>query len=57
MTRLELLHLVQENPEALTLHDAFALLAGRLPAGDARISAAWEELARALLANGNQPEA
>ena len=31
MTRLELLHLIQDNADLLTLPDAFSLLSGRLP--------------------------
>ena len=34
MTRLELLHLIQDKAELLTLPDAFALLSGRLPRSD-----------------------
>jgi hypothetical protein len=51
MTRLELLHTIQENGELLTLQDAFSLLAGRLPENDARVSDAWENLYQALTAN------
>jgi hypothetical protein len=51
MTRLELLHTVQDNASLLTTYDAFALLSSRLPVGDAAISKAWEELAIALTAN------
>lgn len=51
MTRLELLHTILENDDLLTRNDAFMLLAGRLPEGDAAVSAAWEALTQALLAN------
>jgi hypothetical protein len=34
MTRLELLHLIRDNSELLTLPDTFALLSGRLPRSD-----------------------
>jgi hypothetical protein len=51
MTRLELLHTIQDNAELLTLHDAFALLASRLPVADGAVSDAWEELSQALCAN------
>ncbi len=50
MTRLELLHAIQDNAEQLTLHDAFALLASRLPVADGAVSDAWEELSLALRA-------
>ena len=49
MTRLELLHLIQENAELLHRHDAFALLASRLPE-DAKVREAWENLALELTA-------
>lgn len=49
MTRFELLHHIQETPEALTMHDAVALLAGRLP-DDASILAKWEEFTLELIA-------
>jgi len=51
MTRLELLHTILDNDELLSRNDAFMLLAGRLPEGNAAVSAAWEALAQALLAN------
>jgi hypothetical protein len=51
MTRLELLHTIEDNATLLTTYDAFALLAGRLPVGDKAVSKAWEELAIALTAN------
>jgi hypothetical protein len=51
MTRLELLHTIQDNASLLTTHDAFALLAGRLPVGDKEVSKAWEELTIALTAD------
>lgn len=50
MTRLELLHTIQDNADQLTTHDAFALLASRLP-GDRAVHEAWHELALALLAD------
>jgi hypothetical protein len=34
MKRLELLHLIQDNADLLTLPDAFVLLSGRLPRSD-----------------------
>ena len=49
MTRLELLHLIQENADQLQLVDAFSLLAGRLPQ-DPDVHAAWESLALELTA-------
>lgn len=49
MTRLELLHTIQDNAEQLHCFDAAALLAGRLPA-DARVQAAWETFTRELMA-------
>jgi hypothetical protein len=51
MTRLELLHTIDENASLLTTYDAFALLAGRLPVDDEAITKAWEKLAIALTAN------
>ncbi len=51
MTRLELLHTIQDNAEALSTYDAFALLGSRLPQGDKAVQLAWEELAQALCAN------
>ena len=48
LTRLELLHIIQENPEKLTLNDAFAMLASRLPR-DRNTQEAWEHLAQAIL--------
>lgn len=49
MTRLELLHLIQENADQLQLVDAFSLLAGRLPQ-DPDVLTAWESLALELTA-------
>lgn len=49
MTRLELLHTIQENSELLDVRDRFALLAGSLPATPA-VRYAWEALAAELLA-------
>ena len=49
MTRLELLHTIQENADQLDWHDAYGLLASRLPA-DQRVSDAWENLAAELIA-------
>lgn len=40
MTRLELLHTIQDNADRLTMHDAFALLASRLPE-DPNIAEEW----------------
>jgi hypothetical protein len=51
MTRLELLHTIQENADALTLPDAVALLASRLPQGDADVAAAWEHFTLCLIAD------
>lgn len=48
MTRLELLHTIQENAEALTLHDAVMLLAGRLP-NDSELIAVWDEFAHLVV--------
>lgn len=48
MTRLELLHTIKENAEALTLHDAVMLLAGRLP-NDSELIAAWDEFAHLVV--------
>ena len=50
MTRLELIHTIQENADKLTTYDAFALLASRLPA-DPAVRAAWDDLALALIAD------
>ena len=50
MTRLELLHTIQDNADQLTTHDAFALLASRLPS-DPAIRDAWHQLTLALLAD------
>ena len=41
MTRLELLHLIQDNADLLTLPDTFALLSGRLPRSDKVRKAAY----------------
>lgn len=54
MTRLELLHLIQDNAELLTTYDAFALLAGRLPASP-EVHRAWETLALELIAEAACP--
>lgn len=51
MTRLELLHTIQDNAELLTLGDAVALVAGRLPTDDKAVIAAWGELTLRLIAN------
>lgn len=48
MTRLELLHTIQDNAEQLDMRDAFALLAGRLP-DDERVAAAWEHFSLELI--------
>ena len=48
MTRLELLHTIQENGEVLHLYDRFALLAGSLPDSPG-VRLAWEALANALV--------
>jgi hypothetical protein len=48
MTRLELLHTIQENGELLHLYDRFALLAGDLP-NSPGVRRAWEALAAELL--------
>lgn len=48
MTRLELLHTIQENAEELTLHDAVMLLAGRLP-NDNELIAVWDEFAHLVV--------
>lgn len=48
MTRLELLHTIQENSELLDLNDRFALLAGSLP-NSPQVRRAWEALADALM--------
>ena len=53
LTRLQLLHTIQDNPEKLTLEDAFALLASRLPR-DSKIQQAWEHLAQTLLTNASR---
>ena len=50
LTRLELLHMIQDDPDKLTLHDTFALLASRLPV-DCKIQQAWEDLAQTLLSS------
>jgi hypothetical protein len=50
MNRLELLHTIQENADQLSTHDAFALLASRLPS-DPAVHDAWHQLAAALIAN------
>jgi hypothetical protein len=49
MTRLELLHAIQENADQLSTHDAFALLASRLPS-DPAVYEAWHQLSLALIA-------
>ena len=49
MTRLELLHTIQENADQLPLVDAVSLVAGRLP-DDADVHRAWENLTRELIA-------
>jgi len=49
MTRLELLHTIQENADQLPLVDAVSLLAARLP-NDADVHRAWENLTRELIA-------
>jgi hypothetical protein len=56
MTRLELLHLIQDNQELLTLPDAVALLAGRLHESNDYINTrrAWEQFFQVLV-NANQP--
>jgi hypothetical protein len=53
MTRLELLHTIQDNAEALPLTDAVSLVAGRLgDLGDAwqapEVLAAWERFTKEL---------
>ncbi len=48
MTRLELLHTIQDNGDLLDLNDRFALLAGRLP-NSPQVRRAWEALADALM--------
>lgn len=50
MTRLELLHTIQESADQLTTQDAFALLASRLPS-DPAVHEAWHQLALALIAD------
>ena len=47
MTRLELLHTIQDNADQLDMRDAFALMAGRLP-DDERVKAAWEHFSLAV---------
>jgi hypothetical protein len=49
MTRLDLLHTIQDNADQLSTHDAFALLASRLPS-DPAVHEAWSQLALALIA-------
>ena len=49
MTRLELLHAIQENADQLALVDAISLVAGRLP-NDADVHRAWENLTHELIA-------
>jgi hypothetical protein len=51
MTRLELLHTIQDNAEKLELLDAFSLLASRLPTNDTAVMATWAAFADALAAN------
>ena len=53
LTRLELLHMIQDDPEKLTLNDTFALLASRLPV-DSKIQQAWEDLAQTLLTSASR---
>ena len=48
MTRLELLHTIQDNGDLLDLNDRFALLAGSLP-DSPQVRRAWEALADALM--------
>jgi hypothetical protein len=48
MTRLELLHTIQENAELLTLRDAVSLMAGRFPE-NAEAIAAWDQMINALI--------
>ena len=52
MTRLELLHIIQDNAQLLTTNDAAALLACRLPIPSKDVSEAWENLCIALHSNG-----
>jgi hypothetical protein len=54
LTRLQLMHTIQDNPEKLTLRDAFALLSSRLPV-DTDIQEAWEALAVLLANHCKQP--
>jgi hypothetical protein len=55
ITRLELLHLIQDNAELLTLSDAVSLLAGRL--GRARnylkVMQSWDEFTQVLSDSNN----
>ena len=53
LTRLELLHIIQDDPEKLTLNDMFALLASRLPV-NSKIQQAWEDLAQTLLTSASR---
>jgi len=48
MTRLELLHIIQKNAEQLTVYDAFALTASRLP-DDTALRSAWHVFIAAYL--------
>jgi hypothetical protein len=50
MTRLELLHLIQDNHDLLTFNDAVALLAGRIPRvhNSTKVSRAWETFFQVL---------
>ena len=48
MTRLELLHTIQESADQLTLRDAVMLLAGRLPE-DPELIAAWDQFAHLVV--------
>jgi hypothetical protein len=48
MTRLELLHTIQENSDLLDLNDRFALLASDLP-NSPGVRRAWEALAAELM--------
>lgn len=50
LTRLELLHTIQDNADKLTLNDAFALLSGRLPM-DPDVQEAWHQLTLALISD------
>ena len=53
LTRLELLHIIQDDPEKLTLNVMFALLASRLPV-NSKIQQAWEDLAQTLLTSASR---